>query len=523
MPKSKNKKILPFIILILIMALAVFFRTYHINTAPPGIYPDEAVNAQDAINANASGHYQWFYAANNGREGLEMNLTALAFKLFGISIFSLKLTDMIAGTLTVLGMYLLTNELFDKKRMALIAAFLTAVSFWAVNFSRMAFRANLLPTVLVFSFYFLFRGIRTRKFLDFAISGFIFGIGVHTYIAFRIAPAIMVALLLSFVLSRKNFLKEYWKHIIIFIFLTFISAAPMLYTFYAHPEYFSSRTSEISVFNSAVNHGHLVTTILKTFGLSLLKYNFIGDQNWRQNFPPYPILDPLTGLAFLLGIIYVAMELVRLSALRLAHKIKDVRLDAYVLLIVWFFVMLVPEFLADEGNPHALRSIGTLPAVMILAAMGFELFLERSEKSSRFFKKIMATILIAMMLSIGIFNYVKYFVVWANKDAAGYAFDKNLTDIARKIQSMPRQEEKFVVTSYNTLENEPIRIFTLNDDVNFYLPNQTDQIAPRDPKSFAIFLTGNYQDAAVALKQRFPQLSLQEVNNSLGSVYYILK
>lgn len=523
MKNLKSKKMWTLAVLIFILAVAIFVRAYHIDTAPPGIYPDEAVNAQDAIDANATGNYQWFYTANNGREGLFMNLIAISFKLFGISDMSLKLPTIIFGSLTVLGLYLLTKELFQKERIALIAAFLGAVSFWAINFSRIAFRANMLPTILVFSFYFLFRGIRTRKFLDFAISGFIFGIGLHTYIAFRIAPAILIILLFSFILSRKNFLREYWKHIAVFVLLTLIAAAPMLYTFYVHPEYFSSRTSDISVLSPAVNQGHLVTAVMRTFGLSLAKYAFWGDQNWRQNYPPYPILDPLTSIAFIFGLILAIIKLVHYLAARFIDKERSGELDKYVFLIAWFFIMLAPEVLADEGNPHALRSIGTLPVVMIIAAIGFEFFLERSKKSSAFYRKIVMTVLIFMMASIGIFNTVKYFVFWDNKDAAGYAFDKNLTDIARTIQAMPSQEEKFVVTSYNLLENEPIRVFTLNDNVNFYLPDQTDRIAPQDPNNFAIFLTGDYQDAVAALKKRFPQLSLQEVDGSLGSVYYVLK
>ncbi|MDZ4385210.1 MAG: hypothetical protein U0944_02205, partial [Candidatus Moranbacteria bacterium] len=98
--KEKNKKKLAYILLFLILALGLFLRTYHIDTAPPGIYPDEAVNGQDAIRALETGEFQWFYPANQGREGLFMNLIAFCFKFFGISILTLKLPAIIFGTLT---------------------------------------------------------------------------------------------------------------------------------------------------------------------------------------------------------------------------------------------------------------------------------------------------------------------------------------------------------------------------------------------------------------------------------------
>ena len=144
-----------------------------------------------------------------------MNLIALCFKLFGASILTLKLPAIIFSTLTILGTYLLIKELFysclpagRKERIALIGAFLVAVSFWSINFGRISFRANMLPFVLAFTFYFLFRALHTRKKLDFAFSGLFFGLGIHTYIAWRISPLILILLLIFFILSRENFLKR---------------------------------------------------------------------------------------------------------------------------------------------------------------------------------------------------------------------------------------------------------------------------------------------------------------------------
>ena len=67
-----KKKIWYGIILFAILAFGLFLRLYHINTLPPGVFPDEAVNGEDAIRANFSHHYQLFYPNNEGREGLFM-------------------------------------------------------------------------------------------------------------------------------------------------------------------------------------------------------------------------------------------------------------------------------------------------------------------------------------------------------------------------------------------------------------------------------------------------------------------
>ncbi|NCO98383.1 hypothetical protein GW864_04430 [bacterium] len=520
---TKQKKIRIYILLFLIVALGLFLRAYHIETAPPGIYPDEAVNGQDAVQAIETGNYQWFYPANQGREGLFMNLIALCFKLFGISILTLKLPTIIFGTLTIWGTYLLTKELFQRERIGLIAAFLYAVSFWAINFSRISFRANMLPFILVFSFYFLFKAVHTKKWLDFAIGGFIFGMGMHTYIAFRIAPLILVVLLFSFILSRKNFLKEYRQYILIFTLFFILAASPMIYTFYTHPEFFESRSGSISIFSPDINKGHLIQTFVKSFGLSLAKFNFWGDQNWRHSYPPYPVLDPLVGIAFLFGIIYSVVTLIHLFTIRIVDKARNINMNIYILLLTWFFVMLVPEFMTAEGLPHALRSIGTLPAVIILAAIAFEYFLEKAEKNPKLYKKVVTACIIGMLLLIGIFNSVKYHYFWANKEKAGLSFNKNLTDMTKYIKTLPEQKEKFVVTSYNTLEKAPIEIFTHPNNVSFVYPNELSKINPKNVHNFMIFFTEQNTSAMKELQQRFPTLKLQEVDGALGSVYYILK
>jgi hypothetical protein len=190
--------------------------------------------------------------------------------------------------------------------------------------------------------------------------------------------------------------------------------------------------------------------------------------------------------------------------------------------------MLIPEFLTGENLPHALRSIGTLPAVMILAAITFDYFIQEAEKKSKFYAKIVFSLAMAMLVSIGLLNSIKYFYFWANKSVVAESFDKNLTDISNYLKTLPPQEEKFVVNSFgpyhSPLDRLPIQIFNMN------LPNVTylyswqnfDQIRPKTD-DFVVILTGKDTNTESRLKERFPDLVLQIITVSPGSVYYILK
>jgi 4-amino-4-deoxy-L-arabinose transferase-like glycosyltransferase len=453
---EKNKKFFHLALVVLILLAAFSVRFYNLGNLPSGVYPDETVNGVDALQANETGNYKFFYPNNNGREGFFINLQALSLRAFGNSIAALRLWSAIFGTLTVLGVFLLTTELFRNIRAGFIGAFLTAFSYWAINFSRIGFRAIMVPFILSFAFYFLFRGLRTKKILDFLISGAIYGLGLHTYIAFRVSPLVLIVLLAGMILVHKRFLAEYWKHIAAFAVAMFIVSAPMLLDFfYFHPEHYASRTTEISVLNPNVNQGHLLKTVAKTFALSLAKYNFWGDQNWRQNYPPYPILNPLTGLAFLVGLIYIIVKFFHLLWLRIKKGVRDEKLYIYLFLLAWFFTLLIPEFLANEGNPHALRSIGTLPAVMIIAVIPFIWIFGKLQSARHAIKTVSVSLLICVLIFIAVFDLTKYFVFFANNPQQHGAFDESFKNMAVYLNSLPDSVHKYVLANAGgvTLEN----------------------------------------------------------------------
>ncbi len=55
------------IILILsaVLIIASFFRLYNLKSVPPGLYPDEAMNGSNALEAIETGEYKIFYPENN--------------------------------------------------------------------------------------------------------------------------------------------------------------------------------------------------------------------------------------------------------------------------------------------------------------------------------------------------------------------------------------------------------------------------------------------------------------------------
>ena len=352
---------------------------------------------------------------------------------------------------------------------------------------------------------------------------FDFGIGMHTYIAWRIAPLILILLLIFVILSRQRFLRENWKNILIFLTGCLVSAAPMFWTYYAHPEYLESRSSSISILSPAINNGDLVGTFIKTFSLSLIKYNFWGDQNWRHNYPPYPLLDPLTGIAFMFGFIISLIYFFKILYQRIRHNIVNTQLEPYSLLIFWFFIMLVPEFMTNEGLPHALRAIGTQPAVFILSALSFNYVWEKANKNNPIYQKLVVSIAVFMLFVIGIFNISKYFVFWAKNPKTAQSFEQNITELSFYAQALPKNTEVYALLG--NMQRIPPRLFNWgNPNFHDLHPAELDKINPRDPNNLVILFSDYNKDEIIKNVQiRFPNLVFYEVRNPAGLTFYILK
>lgn len=519
--KSQKKHVIAGLLMAILVA-AMALRSYHISTLPSGIFPDEAQNGVDAELANATANHKLFYETNNGREGLFINLQSLSIKYLGNTVLGLKFWSITFGTLTVLGVFLLASEIFQSQIAGLVGAYLIAFSYWAINFSRIGFRAIMLPFILTWAFYFVLKGLRTKKLSDFILGGFIYGLGLHTYIAFRTSPLALIVLFIFLIISKKHFLKEYWKQVLVFAMAMFIAAAPMLLDFFVwNPQHYTSRTSEISVFNPDNNHGHLLLTVARTLGLSLAKYNFWGDQNMRQNYPPYPLLNPVTGVTFFIGFIYCIVQFFRLTWVRFSRGERDEKLVTYAFLLAWIFALLIPEFLAAEGNPHALRSIGTLPVVIIMAVFPFMWIIKRYNNYGHAFKKFVLSSMIMIFAFIAIFDPVKYFVFFANSPEQHGAFDANLMKVSDYLRALPAGTEKYVITG----SMERLTINYLNPtmpNLHYVYPGEIDNINPENLSTAVFIFTGQDWDSINGVRNRLSGLNYHEHHYPLGDTFYTL-
>lgn len=434
---AKNKEA---ILLSLILLLAIFFRFWNINNIPPGLYPDEAIYANDGITSPG----KVFYPENNGREGLWMNLLFVFFKIFGISATVLRIVSAIAGTLTVFGIYFLSKEIIEKygasnissKKTALLASFFLAVSFWHVNFSRIGFRAIMMPLILVWAFYLFFAGLKNKNGKLIA-SGALFGLGFYTYSTFRLLPLLILPILIFIILAekdKKNILKRLFLY---FAIPAVIIVLPLIFYFLKNPADFIGRLGPISIFSQPSP----LRSFFESLGSHLLMFNLRGDGNWRHNFPNAPQIFWPVGFCFLIGFFY------QFKSAFCSFKNKSWnRLFVPIFTLGWFFVFILGGVLTYEGIPHALRTIGIIPVVYILSAIGANIILNVLKNKTKS-GPLTKVIIVSFSIIIIVFSYKQYFINWGKNENVAGAFAQPFVEIGNYLNSLPQETKKYVIVN----------------------------------------------------------------------------
>ncbi|MDP3999302.1 MAG: glycosyltransferase family 39 protein [bacterium] len=501
-------------LLLTILIIASFLRLYNLTDLPPGLYPDEAMNGNNALEARATGHWKVFYPENNGREGLFINIQGLFLAVLGNQPWALRLPSAIFGILTVLGIYFLTKELFQEwpkkdlgfkmsraEKLALLAAFFIAVSFWHINFSRIGFRAIMAPLLLTWGIYLLIRAFRKPHWFAPIIAGFIYGLGLHTYIAYRATPLLIV--ICFWLMVRKYGWEPVLRIGFIFTVIAFLTFLPLGLYFWENPAEFFGRTTQVSVFNSPAPLKNLGENILKTAGM----FNFSGDWNWRHNIAGRPLLFWPVGILFLVSIFYgvylvfrgfIISNLRSLISKQIPNPDNNNRQN-FIILLAWLVIAGLPVIVSNEGLPHALRAILMAPPVFIIAAFGgisaYEFLKQHWSRSS----SVIGCLFVAVLV---VESFYSYFITWGKNPNVQGAFSADYIQIGRTLNSLPKELPKYVVIQAGgglvrgiPMPSQTVMFITdsftsekqKTKNITYLLPGQENQI-PANEKNYIAYI-----------------------------------
>ena len=158
----------------------------------------------------------WGFA---GQSVMLAYLTAFCIKLFGMSMFSIRLPMLLISLISIIFFYDFTKRVFKDKKIALLAMFLLSITPWHILQSKWAIDCNMFPHFALFAIYFLYRGVTERK-LFIYISMIFFGLSMYTYgVSIYFIPLFLLISAIYLLINKKINIKELIICILIYMLI----------------------------------------------------------------------------------------------------------------------------------------------------------------------------------------------------------------------------------------------------------------------------------------------------------------
>lgn len=200
-----------------IIALFLISRLYNILAIP--IFTDESIYIRWAEIFRGNSH-QLFVSLTDGKQPLFIWTVSAFLRVVHDPLLAGRLTSVLAGLLTMLGLYFLTNELFKDKRVALAASLLYVIYPFSLLYDRLALYDSMLATFAVWSLYMEVLLIRRKQIGVAVLTGIVLGGGLFTKSSAFFYIYLLPFSLLLFDVSAKHKYKAFLKWLALAIVAT---------------------------------------------------------------------------------------------------------------------------------------------------------------------------------------------------------------------------------------------------------------------------------------------------------------
>lgn len=380
-------------IFISLFLLGIFFRTSYLLQSPPALYWEEIALGYDSYSILQTGKDHHgnpfpiiaFESFGDWKPSLYFYYLVPFIAVFGLSDLAIRLGAVTVGIVFMAGIPFLAKELRINTRLALLV---TAISPWAVHFSRAAWESYLAATLIVWAVIFGLRAKRSKRGKALLISSALFGLSLYAYHAARIISPLLFGTILFLSLPIHlpmikpkiifKYLSQSYLQYVAPVLLFIIMLLPLLLAIVRQDVSITHRFQETNIFsdisviersnnlkemsgNSVLSRllyhryvlfgEEIVKNVFSYFTLDYLILN--GDMNLRHSTGFTGVIYPLELLFLLIGAVSLIKKSIRIS----------------LLLFVWLALTLLPASITTP-NPHALRTLVALPVFIVWITEG---------------------------------------------------------------------------------------------------------------------------------------------------------
>ena len=395
------------ILVILIVFLAFFLRTFRLSDFPSGFTPDEASFGYDAYSLLKTGKDQWGHSFplvlesfGDFKSPLYAYLTIPFIFIFGFKKWVVRFPNVVLGTASVYIIYLLVYQIlvrdgkekntnFYVRGTAFLSSFLLAISPWHVMMSRGAFEANLTTIFLPLSLYFFLKGLRNTKY--FTLGSIFAGINIFSYHSAKLVTPLVF--IFTIVVFRKELVKNFGIYHLISGFIVLVFAGMFFLSLHSGS---LIRVSDVSIFKLSLIEASSERTKAINMGanpqLARIFYNkyqaglrhFVT--NYLSYFSPefYFFKGPSEATYGMIpgrGVLYwFELPLFLAFVFYIVKNFNNKRLWP---VLFWYLVSPIPAALSLGPGYAANRAVIQLPSIQIFLAIGFFHFLSLMSKSEK--------------------------------------------------------------------------------------------------------------------------------------------
>ncbi|HYO49571.1 MAG TPA: glycosyltransferase family 39 protein, partial [Chloroflexia bacterium] len=270
------------VILAGILALSFALRVTWLEDIPWQIHGDVYSNWRESLNfvydpPRISAFTTTYLGL--GQPSLWFAVPAQFMKVFGTGQEGIRMAVAVCGSLLVLPVYGIARLSWGRTA-AVIAAIAVAVSASMVHMSRLAMPDMATALWWTCAFYFLLRGLRSRRPGDFVWAGLIAGTSQYTHYASRMLPFVLAAFFVYLAIFHFRALRERLGHLALVAVGFLVGSGPINGYFVLHPEMWGSRAGK----------GFLVPmSIPTTWDGWVLVWNVVSEQ-LRQNILMFSVI-----------------------------------------------------------------------------------------------------------------------------------------------------------------------------------------------------------------------------------------
>ena len=391
----------------IVLLLGLFLRLHRLNYYPPfgGIsWNDEAQMGKDAHEFLQGRAHPWQFP-------FSVYLPALSFVVLGENVLALRLPFILMGFAMLIPFYLLVRDLFSP-RIALVGTSLLAISRWHISFTKLVLPSTPAALLGLLSLYFLFRGLRTGRKMNYAWAGAAVSLGLYSHASFRIVPLIIFTFFLTKVVSTYGALllspsrpakgrrvlaifRENYQGPLVFLITAFLFVIPFFAIVKRAPQVaFTERFTSVMPILFAADRFNYLRDLGPRIREVFLVFNYRGEGWGAINLPGTPMLDPFTAVLFALGLGYCLFYFWRGENL--------------FFLIWFFFVMIGGGVIVDTFRSH--RIFIVIPVVYIFACVTLDWAWREFECILKLRGKIKNAVPVALLMIL------LFWAAWANYD-----------------------------------------------------------------------------------------------------------